>query len=166
MAREKDVEKKFQQLLQSRRIPVDEDRLAAMREGLLSLVPRGETEPEYGFFHRYRFALSFGTALVLIGLLVWQFRPLGETGPTPPLESELARVLDDEEQFTDMLVLFHDFTSARAQDGLLADWTSYNPSWLENSEGEKLFETFYGWVTQPLNSEPSAMMPARRHSRV
>jgi len=161
MAQRNGLEQRLQQLLKSRPIPVDEGRLETMRAGLRSRLPRREIEPARGFFYHYRFALSFGTALVLIGLLVWQLPPFQEPTPIQSLESELAGVLEDEEQFTDMLVLFNGFTATRTEEEFLVDLRNTSQSWLGDEEDERLFEALYGWATQPRETEPSALLPQR-----
>jgi hypothetical protein len=144
MTQREDVDERLQRLLRSRKVPVDEERLEGMRESLLRRAPRREPLPATGFLHPYRFALSFGMALVLIGLLAWQFYALRHARPPLSVASKLMRVVEDEEQMDHVLLLLSGFASTPSQGRPLVDWEFYNRSLLVDCEGENLLETFYG----------------------
>jgi hypothetical protein len=144
MTERKVVEQGLRRLLKSRPVPVDEERLEAMRADLLRRVRRPEPVPVAGFFGQHCLALSVGTAVVLVGLLVWRFAPLTPAGGPGRDASNLIRVVANEEQLDHMLLLLNDFASTRSQAGSVIDWDFYDRSWGEDAEGERMFETLYG----------------------
>ncbi len=146
MTRNRDVEQGLQGLLKDRRIPVDDERLEAMRQGLLRKVPVQAPRPGPGFFRQHRFSLSFGSALVLLGLIVWQFTPVRQDGPSLPGASKLMEIAADESRVDRALVLLGGFASSSAQGESIIDWEFYNRSMLGDYEDVNVLETFYGSI--------------------
>ena len=144
MTRNLDMEPRLQQLLKDRRIPVDEERLEAVREHLLQRVPVREPRRFPGFFRSYRLSLSLGTALVLIALIVWQFTPAGPGGPPSP--SGLMEIAADEGRIDRALVLLNGFASVSSQGETMVDWEYYNRSMVGDYGDENILETFYGSI--------------------
>jgi hypothetical protein len=144
MTRNQDVEKGLQQLLKDRRIPVDEDRLEAMRESLLRQVPHRTPRRLPVFFRQYGYSLSFGTALVLVALIVWQIIPLGPGNP--PSSPGLMEIAADEGRVDRALVLLNGFASVASQGETMVDWEYYNRSMVGDYGDENILETFYGSI--------------------
>jgi len=148
----KDLEQKLKRLLKNRLIPVDEERLEGMRKRLQKGIRPGAALSVFGAFRTYRFSLAFGTALVLIALIVWQHDPLRQGESSRVTGSTFIGAMQDEEQLDDMLVLLSGFTLSSLKDRTLIDWAFYNRSFLEDEGGEELFGALYGW---PYDQEES-----------
>jgi hypothetical protein len=146
MTRKQEVEQGLRNLLKQRRVPLDEERLEAMRADLLRRVPLRMPGPVRGFFPRHRFSLSFGTALVLAGLIWWQVLPQREGSVPRPVASRLMEIVQNEGQIDQALVLLGGFASASSQGETLIEWEVGDRSLLGHYRDENLLETLYGSI--------------------
>lgn len=148
MTRRHEVDRELQALLKLRRIPVDEGRLERVREHLRRRGSRRERGRAPGFFPRHRLALSFGSALVLVGLILWQVAP-GPQGPQEaPVASRLLEIVEDEGRMDQALVLLGGFASPGSEGDTLVEWEAYDRSLLgyyqEAVEQGNVLEALYG----------------------
>jgi hypothetical protein len=146
MTRKKELEQGLRHLLKHRRVLVDEERLEAIRAGLLRRSPRSATGAAGGFFPRHRFSLSFGTALVLAGLIWWQVLPQREGRMPGPAASRLMEIAQNEGQMDQALALLGGFASASSQGETLIEWEVSDRSLLGHYRDENLLETLYGSI--------------------
>jgi hypothetical protein len=148
MTRGNKVDQELQHLLKHRRISVDEQRLETMREELNRRGPRRERQRTPGFFPRHRFSLSLGSALVLIGLIVWRFVPMPQEATDRFADSRFLEIVQDEERVDQALVLLGGFASASSDRDTLVRWDVYDGSMLIGyySEGENVLEALYGSI--------------------
>ena len=143
------MDKELQQLLRRRRTPVDEQRLEEIRESLHRRGPRRERREAPGFFPRHWLSLSFGSALVLIGLIVWRLVPFPRETADPFLaSSRLLEIVQDEGRVEQALVLLNGFASASSNGDTLVQWDVYDRSLLGYyQEGEEnVLQALYGSI--------------------
>ena len=137
------VDEVLRDLLKSRRVPVDEDRLESIRVGLRHRsVPLNRRQAP-GFFSRHRVSLSFATAMVLIGLIVWSLAPLRQDSGQTLVSSRLLEILEDEQRVDQALVLLGGFASTPFGEDATAAWDPFGRSLLGQYQAEVLLQTLY-----------------------
>ena len=148
MTRKNKVDQELQDLLKHRRIPVDQQRLEVMREELVRRGSRREWQRTPGFFPRHRLSLSLGSAMLLVGLIVWQLVPFPWEAGEQLVASGLLEIAQDEERMDRALVLLGGFASTASDRDTLVQWDVYDDSTLIGyySGGENVLEALYGSI--------------------
>jgi len=149
MTRRHEVDEQLRALLALRRSPADEGRLASIREQLRRRGTRREPTRAEGFLPRHRLSLSMGSALLLLGLVVWRVAPWPQPSPEPRAASRLMEIVEDEGRMDQALVLLGGFASASSERDTLVQWDVYGRSLLGYYEeaveqGDDVMEAFYG----------------------
>jgi len=138
-----EVDEVLGDLLRQRRVPVDEQRLEAIRKGLHRQGARWQPRERPGFFPRHRLSLSFATALVVSGFLVWSLGPLRPDRGGTLVSSRLLEIVEDEGRVDQALALLGGFASASSGEGATAEWDLTSRSLLGHAQAEDLLQTFY-----------------------